>query len=193
MWRNGSSSGPRPTPSWAAPPPTRWCRTKCRARCASPALARRRPLRGLCTPIHGLVRRRAGVPRRGARPLSRFVGRTQELALLHARLAQAVGGQGQVIGIAGEPGLGKSRLLAEFAYCLEGQAVTYCEGHCLAYGSATPVPADARPAPAALGPPRQAPAPTMHRHHRSSGCARPGWRPRTRRFCCSTSWTCPWI
>src|SRR5262245_43658196 len=28
--------------------------------------------------IHGLRRRRAGVPRRGARPLSRFVGRTQE-------------------------------------------------------------------------------------------------------------------
>ena len=34
--------------------------------------------------IRGLLRRRAGVPRRGARPLSRFVGRTQELALLHA-------------------------------------------------------------------------------------------------------------
>ena len=70
--------------------------------------------------IRGLLRRRAGVPRRGARPLSRFVGRTQELALLHERLAQAVGGQGQVIGIAGEPGLGKSRLLAEFAHSLAG-------------------------------------------------------------------------
>jgi DNA-binding winged helix-turn-helix (wHTH) protein/class 3 adenylate cyclase len=32
--------------------------------------------------ILGLLRRRAGVPWRGARPLSRFVGRTQELALL---------------------------------------------------------------------------------------------------------------
>ena len=88
--------------------------------------------------IHGLLRRRAGVPRRGARPLSRFVGRTQELALLHARLAQALGGQGQVIGIAGEPGLGKSRLLAEFVHSLRGRPVTSCEGHCLAYGSATP-------------------------------------------------------
>ena len=93
--------------------------------------------------LHGLLRRQAGVPRRGARPLSRFVGRTQELALLHARLAHAVGGQGQVLGIVGEPGLGKSRLLAEFAHRLDGQAVTYCEGHCLAYGSATPVPAGA--------------------------------------------------
>jgi flagellar biosynthesis/type III secretory pathway ATPase len=80
--------------------------------------------------IRNLRWRRAGVPRRGSRPLSRFVGRTQELALLHARLAQAVSGQGQVLGSTGEPGLGKSRLLAEFARRLEGQAVTYGEGHC---------------------------------------------------------------
>jgi AAA ATPase-like protein/adenylate/guanylate cyclase family protein len=88
--------------------------------------------------IHGLRRRRAGVPRRGARPLSRFVGRTRELALLHERLEQAVSGQGQVLGIVGEPGLGKSRLLAEFADSLRKWPVTYCEGHCLAYGGATP-------------------------------------------------------
>ena len=88
--------------------------------------------------IRSLRRRRAGVPRRGARPLSRFVGRTQELALLHERLGQAASGQGQVIGIAGEPGMGKSRLLAEFAHRLAGQSITYCEGHCLAYGSVTP-------------------------------------------------------
>ena len=88
--------------------------------------------------VGGITQRRAGVPRRGSRPLSRFVGRAQELALLHERLEQVLGGQGQVIGIAGEPGLGKSRLLAEFARSLDGQAVTYCEGHCLAYGSTTP-------------------------------------------------------
>jgi class 3 adenylate cyclase/DNA-binding winged helix-turn-helix (wHTH) protein/tetratricopeptide (TPR) repeat protein len=88
--------------------------------------------------IRSLLQRRAGVPRRGARPLSRFVGRMQELALLHERLEQALGGQGQVIGIAGEPGLGKSRLLAEFVHSLRGRPVTCCEGHCLAYGGATP-------------------------------------------------------
>jgi class 3 adenylate cyclase/tetratricopeptide (TPR) repeat protein len=100
-------------------------------------------LNGSSTPvpvyaIHGLLQRRSGVPRRGARPLSPFVGRTQELALLHARLAQAVGGQGQLIGITGEPGMGKSRLLAEFVHSLSGRPVTCCEGHCLAYGSVTP-------------------------------------------------------
>src|SRR5262245_11179036 len=88
--------------------------------------------------VYGLTQRRAGVPWHGGRPLSRLVGREHELALLHARLAQAVGGHGQVISIAGEPGMGKSRLLAEFARSLHGQPVTYCEGHCLAYGSATP-------------------------------------------------------
>jgi class 3 adenylate cyclase/DNA-binding winged helix-turn-helix (wHTH) protein len=88
--------------------------------------------------VCGITQRHAGVPRRGARPLSRFVGRARELALLHERLEQTVDGQGQVIGIAGEPGLGKSRLLSEFAWSLDGQPVTYCEGQCLAYGSATP-------------------------------------------------------
>jgi class 3 adenylate cyclase/tetratricopeptide (TPR) repeat protein len=92
------------------------------------------PMYAIC----GLLRRRAGVPRRGARPLSPFVGRNQELALLHERLEQALSGQGQVIGIAGEPGLGKSRLLAEFVHSLCGRPVTFCEGHCLAYGRATP-------------------------------------------------------
>jgi class 3 adenylate cyclase/tetratricopeptide (TPR) repeat protein len=88
--------------------------------------------------IDCLRRRRAGVPRRGARPLSHFVGRTPKLALLHERLAQAISGQGQVLGIAGEPGLGKSRLLAVFVHSLRGRPVTCCAGHCLGYGSATP-------------------------------------------------------
>ena len=50
----------------------------------------------------------------------------------------ATQGQGQVLGIAGEPGIGKSRLLYEFRQSLGEQPVTYAEGHCLAYGSATP-------------------------------------------------------
>ena len=69
---------------------------------------------------------------------SPFVGRDQDMALLQARLAQAVRGQGQVVGIAGEPGIGKSRLLAEFRLYLTGQPVQYYEGHCVAYGQATP-------------------------------------------------------
>jgi AAA ATPase domain/Adenylate and Guanylate cyclase catalytic domain len=42
--------------------------------------------------------------------LSRFVGRTRELALLLNRWARATTGEGQLVLLSGEPGLGKSRL-----------------------------------------------------------------------------------
>jgi hypothetical protein len=44
-----------------------------------------------------------------------FVGRERELALLNARLAQARQGEGGAVFVAGDPGIGKSRLLAELA------------------------------------------------------------------------------
>ena len=58
---------------------------------------------------------------RTTRTLSRFVGREREMAMLHAMLAHAVQGRGQVGGIMGEPGMGKSRLLYEFAQHLAEQ------------------------------------------------------------------------
>jgi tetratricopeptide (TPR) repeat protein len=88
--------------------------------------------------VRGLRQRRAGVTGYGARVLSRFVGREQELALLHACLAQVTQGQGQAVGIAGDPGLGKSRLLYEFQQSLQRQPVTYYQGHCLPYSQRTP-------------------------------------------------------
>jgi adenylate cyclase len=50
----------------------------------------------------------------GQRPLSQFVGRVRELALLDELLEQAAAGRGQVVGLVGDPGMGKSRLLYEF-------------------------------------------------------------------------------
>jgi predicted ATPase len=47
-------------------------------------------------------------------------------------------GQGQVAGIVGEPGVGKSRLLLEFRRSLAGRRVTYLEGRCLSFGSTIP-------------------------------------------------------
>jgi DNA-binding NtrC family response regulator/tetratricopeptide (TPR) repeat protein len=67
-----------------------------------------------------------------------FVGRNQELQVLQGRLAAAVGGQGQLVSIAGEAGIGKSRLLFEFRRWAAGQGVGYLEGHCVSYGSAIP-------------------------------------------------------
>ncbi len=50
-----------------------------------------------------------------ARGLSRFVGRDEELRLLEGARTRALGGRGQLIGIVGETGVGKSRLCHEFA------------------------------------------------------------------------------
>lgn len=74
----------------------------------------------------------------GARRLSPFVGRQLELALLRARLTQVQEGLGQVVGILGDPGMGKSRLLDEFRQRLARPGVTYLAGRCLSYGNTIP-------------------------------------------------------
>jgi class 3 adenylate cyclase len=51
----------------------------------------------------------------GRRGLSRFVGREAEMKLLESAREQALQGQGQVVGVVGEAGVGKSRLCHEFA------------------------------------------------------------------------------
>jgi class 3 adenylate cyclase len=48
------------------------------------------------------------------RGLTRFVGRQRELEQLQQALSQAKAGHGQIVGVMGEPGLGKSRLFYEF-------------------------------------------------------------------------------
>ena len=70
--------------------------------------------------------------------IGRFVGRDNELDLLASRLKAAGQGQGQLVSLIGEAGIGKSRLLFEFRQSLAGQPVTYLEGHCFSYGSAIP-------------------------------------------------------
>jgi class 3 adenylate cyclase/tetratricopeptide (TPR) repeat protein len=72
------------------------------------------------------------------RGLTGLVGRHRELGLLHDCLVRAEAGRGQVIGIVGEPGVGKSRLLYEFRRSLDPKRVTWIGGHCMAHGQATP-------------------------------------------------------
>jgi class 3 adenylate cyclase len=100
-------------------------------------------LKGKASPV--AVRRVLGPgPRRSrldataGRALTEFVGREEELAHLEAMLARAESGRGQVLGVVGEPGVGKSRLLAEFRRGLAGRSVTWLEGHCVPYGHAMP-------------------------------------------------------
>jgi class 3 adenylate cyclase/tetratricopeptide (TPR) repeat protein len=73
----------------------------------------RRPLRVHELTGVGPARGRLDVSR--ARGFARFVGREAEMAALENAFAQAVAGEAQVIGIVGEPGVGKSRLCHEFA------------------------------------------------------------------------------
>ncbi len=110
---------------------------------AAPLLQRRFELAPAAGPAGGAGRvyRLAGRERPGlgvGGRMARFVGRRQDLELLQSRLAAAVAGQGQVVGIVGESGIGKSRLLFEFRQALPGAHARYLEGHCVSYGSAIP-------------------------------------------------------
>jgi class 3 adenylate cyclase len=61
-----------------------------------------------------------------------LVGREDEVRVLSAAAEELAAGRGQVLLLVGEPGIGKSRLLAELQ-ALAGE-VTWLEGHCLSYG-----------------------------------------------------------
>jgi predicted ATPase len=65
-----------------------------------------------------------------------FVGRAQELATLHALWTHVTKGQGHVVGVVGESGMGKSRLVAEFRRSLRSEPHMYVQGYCLSYGQA---------------------------------------------------------
>src|SRR6266850_3928464 len=72
------------------------------------------------------------------RRIPAFIGRRQHLDLLGAHLRMATSGSGQVIGIVGDAGIGKSRLIREFRQSLAGSPAVYREGTCFSYASAIP-------------------------------------------------------
>jgi class 3 adenylate cyclase len=66
--------------------------------------------------------------------LSPFSGRDRELGELQRVLEVAADGEGQVVGLVGDPGLGKSRLAREFSQ-LAGPRAAVLEGRCQPYGA----------------------------------------------------------
>jgi class 3 adenylate cyclase len=88
--------------------------------------------------VLGVESQGASVRRFGQRALSQFVGRKREHAVLHQVLRQVASGRGHVVGILGEAGAGKSRLLYEFLQRLPDTRMAYLEGRCRSYGSAVP-------------------------------------------------------
>jgi class 3 adenylate cyclase/predicted ATPase len=63
-----------------------------------------------------------------------LVGRDQEASRLAALVEELTAGRGQVLLIAGEAGIGKTRMLVELR-ALAGDRVTWLEGRCPSYGS----------------------------------------------------------
>jgi class 3 adenylate cyclase len=76
-------------------------------------------LKGKVEPISayrllGVSHRRSGLRESTSPRTAVFVNRESELAILNNFLRQVENGHGQAVGLVGEPGIGKSRLLAEF-------------------------------------------------------------------------------
>ena len=89
-------------------------------------------LKGVPEPValFRLVRASGGGRRSGQRNLTPLVGRDDEITTLVRRWERARQSDGQLVMIAGEPGLGKSRLLEEFHARLSDTPHTWVEWSC---------------------------------------------------------------
>ena len=89
-------------------------------------------LKGVREPVtlFRIVRASGGGRRAGQRHLTPLVGRDEEIAMLVRRWERARQGDGQLVLIVGEPGLGKSRLIEEFHTRLRDVPHTWVEWSC---------------------------------------------------------------
>jgi class 3 adenylate cyclase/predicted ATPase len=89
-------------------------------------------LKGVPDPVtlYRLVRASGGGRRAGQRYLTPLVGRDEEIAMLMRRWERARQGEGQLMLIVGEPGIGKSRLVEEFHLRLREVPHTWVEWSC---------------------------------------------------------------
>ena len=89
-------------------------------------------LKGVPEPVtlFRIVRASGGGRRAGQRHLTPLVGRDEEIAMLMRRWERARQGDGQLMLIVGEPGLGKSRLIEEFHARLRDVPHTWVEWSC---------------------------------------------------------------
>jgi class 3 adenylate cyclase/tetratricopeptide (TPR) repeat protein len=101
------------------------------------------PVRGLAEPVEvfelvgtGSRRSRLGVT--AADALTPFVGRQAELDTLHQARERAGAGHGQLVGLMGEPGMGKTRLLYEFTRLPQSQRWLLLETSGVSYGVTIP-------------------------------------------------------
>src|SRR6266536_1664708 len=100
------------------------------------------PVKGLGAPIEvydltGAGPLRSRLHAAAARGLTRFVGRESELEQLRQSLGRAAGGQGQVVALVGEPGVGKSRLVWEVTHSHRVHGWLVLQAGSVSYGKAT--------------------------------------------------------
>ncbi len=88
--------------------------------------------------LEGIGSHRTRLDTSRARGLSRFVGRSDEMAALESALQRSLEGTGRVAAVVGEPGVGKSRLCAEFVERCRAQGLVVYEAHCPAHGKTIP-------------------------------------------------------
>src|SRR5438309_5912163 len=75
---------------------------------------------------------------RSGRRLSPLTGREDQFSALSLELDNTMNGDGRVVGVVGEAGIGKSRLCFEFAESCRGKGIRVFEARVLAHGRATP-------------------------------------------------------
>ena len=99
------------------------------------------PLRGVAgqTELYELegVNTRMRMHALAASGLSSFVGRELEIESLSRAATRAAEGHGQVVALAGEAGVGKSRIFLEFTRSLGAQGWLILEGASVSYGKST--------------------------------------------------------
>ena len=101
------------------------------------------PVKGLDEPVEAFEVLGAGTARTrleasAARGLTRFVGRSVEVAAIEAALARARDGHGHVVALVGEPGVGKSRIVREVARSERLDGWSVLEADALSHGTSTP-------------------------------------------------------
>jgi tetratricopeptide (TPR) repeat protein len=99
-------------------------------------------IKGLEAPVEvyellGALSVRSRLEAVAARGLTPFVGRQPEVEALRHALAQAHAGHGQVVGVLGEAGVGKTRLFYEFTHSHVTQGWLCLETWSMSYGKAT--------------------------------------------------------
>jgi class 3 adenylate cyclase/tetratricopeptide (TPR) repeat protein len=88
--------------------------------------------------LRGVGRLRTRLDLSRSRGFSRFVGRADEMATLELALHRATEGSGQVVGVVGEAGVGKSRLCLEFVERCREKGIAIHEAHCPSHGKTVP-------------------------------------------------------